>query len=117
LPVLIASVKAQGLEGLVAKRIDSRYEPGLRSGAWQKMRVNRGQEFVIGGYTLGTKTFDALVFGYYEGDRLIYAPRRRPTGHALVRYWCLNRVAWYPTGAAINRREDRGPSRQSRVST
>ena len=77
LPVLIESVKAQGLEGLVAKRLDSRYEPGLRSGAWQKMRVNRGQEFVIGGYTIGTKTFDALVFGYYEGDRLIYAARTR----------------------------------------
>ena len=77
LPVLIESVKAQGLEGLVAKRRDSRYEPGLRSGAWQKMRVNRGQEFVIGGYTVGTKTFDALIFGYYEGDRLIYAARTR----------------------------------------
>ena len=60
LAVLIESVKAQGLEGLVAKRLDSRYESGLRSGAWQKMRVNRGQEFVIGGYTVGTKTFDAL---------------------------------------------------------
>jgi len=53
-------VKAQGLEGLVAKRSDSRYEPGMRSGAWQKMCVNQGQEFVIGGYTHGTKTFDAL---------------------------------------------------------
>ena len=74
---LIHSVKAQGLEGLVAKRRDSRYEPGLRSGAWMKMRINRGQEFVIGGYTLGTKTFDALIFGYYEGDRLIYAARTR----------------------------------------
>jgi len=77
LPVLIESVKAQGLEGLVAKRLDSRYETGLRSGAWQKMRVNRGQEFVIGGYTVGTKTFDALIFGYYEDDRLIYAARTR----------------------------------------
>ena len=74
---LIHSVRAQGLEGLVAKRRDSRYEPGLRSGAWMKMRINRGQEFVIGGYTLGTKTFDALIFGYYEGDRLIYAARTR----------------------------------------
>jgi len=74
---LIHSVKAQGLEGLVAKRRDSRYEPGLRSGAWMKMRVNRGQEFVIGGYTPGTKTFDALVIGYYEGDRLLYAARTR----------------------------------------
>ena len=77
LPVLIESVKAQGLEGLVAKRLDSRYEAGLRSGAWQKMRVNRGQEFVIGGYTVGTKTFDALILGYYEDDRLMYAARTR----------------------------------------
>jgi bifunctional non-homologous end joining protein LigD len=77
LQVLIESVKANGLEGLVAKRLDSRYEPGLRSGMWQKMRINQGQEFVIGGYTIGTKTFDALIFGYYEGDRLIYAARTR----------------------------------------
>ena len=48
LPELIASVKAQGFEGLVAKRRNSVYEPGLRSGAWQNMRVNRSQEFVIG---------------------------------------------------------------------
>ena len=77
LPDLVASVKAHGLEGLVAKRLGSRYESGMRSGAWMKMRVNRGQEFVIGGYTLGTKTFDALVFGYYEGKKLMYAARTR----------------------------------------
>ena len=74
---LVASVKAQGLEGLVAKRLGSRYEAGMRSGAWMKMRVNRGQEFVIGGYTLGTRTFDAIVFGYYEGKKLIYVARTR----------------------------------------
>ena len=74
---LIASVKVQGLEGLIAKRRDSKYEPGLRSGAWQKMRINQGQEFVIGGYTLGGGTFDALVFGFYEGDELMYAARTR----------------------------------------
>jgi bifunctional non-homologous end joining protein LigD len=56
LPDLIRSVKTQGLEGLVGKRLDSRYEPGVRSGAWQKMRVNRGQEFVIGGYTPRPRT-------------------------------------------------------------
>jgi bifunctional non-homologous end joining protein LigD len=75
---LVLSVKTQGLEGLVAKRRNSRYEPGLRSGAWMKMRINRGQEFVIGGYTVGTKTFDALIFGYYDADaRLIYVARTR----------------------------------------
>ena len=74
---LIQSVKAQGLEGLVAKRRDSKYEPGLRSGAWLKMRVNQGQELVIGGYTPSPKNFDALVIGYYEGPNLIYAARTR----------------------------------------
>jgi bifunctional non-homologous end joining protein LigD len=74
---LIHAVKTQGFEGLVAKRRNSRYEPGLRSGAWMKMRINRGQEFVIGGYTIGTRTFDALVIGYYENGRLMYASRTR----------------------------------------
>ncbi|MEO5894932.1 MAG: non-homologous end-joining DNA ligase [Vicinamibacterales bacterium] len=77
LQVLIDSVTAQGFEGLVAKRLDSKYQPGLRSGAWTKMRVNRGQEFVIGGYTRGTRTFDALVFGYYDAKKLIYVARTR----------------------------------------
>ena len=75
--MLVQCVKAQGFEGLVAKRQDSRYEPGLRSGAWMKMRINRGQEFVIGGYTVGGNPFDALICGYYEGDRLLYAARTR----------------------------------------
>jgi ATP-dependent DNA ligase len=69
LPDLITAVRDQLLEGLVAKRRDSLYEPGQRSGAWQKMRINQGQEFVIGGYTIGGATFDALIFGYYEGRR------------------------------------------------
>ncbi len=74
---LVQSVKAQRLEGLIAKRRDSRYEPGKRSGAWLKMRVNRGQEFVIGGYTVGGATFGALIFGSYDGGDLICAARTR----------------------------------------
>jgi bifunctional non-homologous end joining protein LigD len=78
LPDLIRSVKAQGLEGIVAKRADSRYEPGQRSGAWQKMRVNQGQEFVIGGYTPLGRNFDAIIFGYYDDEgRLVYVARTR----------------------------------------
>jgi len=74
---LIRSVKANGLEGLVAKRRDSRYEPGQRSGAWQKMRVNRGQPFVIAGYTVAPRNFDTIVFGYYADGKLLYAGRTR----------------------------------------
>lgn len=41
------------------------------------MRINRAQAFVIGGYTNGGRTFDAVIFGYYEGGRLIYVARTR----------------------------------------
>jgi len=51
------------------------------------MRVNRGQEFVIGACTVGTKAFDALIFGYYEGHRLIYAP---PAPETDSRRWSAN---------------------------
>jgi ATP-dependent DNA ligase len=74
---VIESVRAAGLEGVVAKRLDSAYEPGGRSGAWRKMRLNQVQEFVIGGYTLGATNFDALVFGCYDADRLLYVGRTR----------------------------------------
>ena len=77
LPSLIAAVKQQGFEGLVAKRRNSRYEPGPRTGAWRKMRVNQGQELVIAGYTPSQENFDALVIGYYEGGKLIYAASTR----------------------------------------
>lgn len=77
LPDIVKAVRAHGFEGIVAKRLDSRYEPGRRSGVWRKMRVDQGQEFVIGGYTPSPKNFDALIFGYYEGDKLLYAARTR----------------------------------------
>jgi bifunctional non-homologous end joining protein LigD len=74
---LISLVKAHGLEGLVGKRRDSPYEPGQRNGEWLKMRVNRSQPFVIGGYTPGGQNIDAVIFGYYDGTRLLYAGRTR----------------------------------------
>jgi len=56
---------------------DSRYEPGERSGAWQKMRLNREQPFVIAGYTPASRNFEAIVFGYYDDAQLMYAGRTR----------------------------------------
>lgn len=73
----VGAVKEIGGEGVVAKRLDSRYEPGRRSGSWSKMRLNIGQEFVIGGFTTGSNGVDALVVGYYEDGKLIYAARVR----------------------------------------
>ena len=74
---LLSAVREQGLEGIIGKRKDSLYQPGKRSGAWIKYRVNRGQEFVIGGYFPGAHGFDSLIIGYYDGDNLMYVARTR----------------------------------------
>jgi bifunctional non-homologous end joining protein LigD len=75
---IITGVSAQELEGIVAKRADSRYEPGKRSGAWVKFKCGFAQEFVIGGYTRGrgaNAQLGALIVGYYEGGKLVYASK------------------------------------------
>ena len=73
---LIRLVKEFGFEGVIAKRKDSCYEIGKRSGAWVKYKVNKAQEFVIGGYT-PDNPLDALIVGYYESDKLIFASKVR----------------------------------------
>ncbi len=79
-----AAVKRLGGEGVVAKRLDRKYEPGKRSGSWVKMRLNVGQEFVIGGFTPGSNGFDSVIVGYYQpapplsaADRKALPPSRR----------------------------------------
>jgi len=74
---IVQAVAQVGLEGVVAKRRDSRYEPGKRSGAWQKFKVKHRQEFVIGGYKPENRNFQSLVVGYYEDRKLRFAGRVR----------------------------------------
>jgi bifunctional non-homologous end joining protein LigD len=73
---LLREVKRRGLEGLIGKLRESVYEAGRRSGAWIKLKCLNEQEFVIGGYTPpggSRKHFGALLVGYYEGKRLLFA--------------------------------------------
>jgi bifunctional non-homologous end joining protein LigD len=74
---MLAAIREQGLEGVVGKRIDSVYEPGQRTGAWTKHRLNLGQKFVIGGYTPGPYGLDSIIVGYYRGKELICVARTR----------------------------------------
>jgi ATP-dependent DNA ligase len=74
---MLSAVREQRLEGIIGKLKDSAYEPGKRSGAWIKHRVNLGQEFVIGGFTPGPHGLDAIIVGYYRDDELIYVARTR----------------------------------------
>jgi bifunctional non-homologous end joining protein LigD len=74
--VLLEAVRKQGLEGIIGKRRGSPYEIGRRSGAWVKKRISLDQEFVIGGYTPpqgGRTHFGALLVGYHEKGKLLYA--------------------------------------------
>jgi bifunctional non-homologous end joining protein LigD len=87
---LLELSRGQGLEGVVAKRLDSRYEPGVRTGAWLKLKNHRSQELVIGGWLPGQGgrqgRVGALLVGYHdrtaaeaeaenEPQRLVYAGR------------------------------------------
>jgi bifunctional non-homologous end joining protein LigD len=74
---MVRAVCQQRLEGVIAKRKDSRYEAGKRSGSWAKYRLNRGQELVIGGFVPGTHGFDSIIVGYYRGKELVYIARVR----------------------------------------
>jgi ATP-dependent DNA ligase len=58
-----AAVRKLKLEGIVAKRRNSPYEPGKRSKAWVKVKFNRRQEFVVGGYKPNTMNFESLLVG------------------------------------------------------
>ncbi len=68
-----------GLEGIVAKRRDSRYDAGQRSRDWLKIKQVLSQELVIAGYTQGegerAESFGAVALGYYDGGTLTYAGR------------------------------------------
>ncbi len=75
--IILQSAREQGLEGVIAKRNDSRYEAGKRSGAWAKYRLNSGQELVIGGYVPGAHGVESVIVGYYRASKLIYVARVR----------------------------------------
>src|SRR3954471_16728503 len=67
---LLAATREQGLEGIVAKRLDSPYEPGRRSVAWVKVKHTRRQELVIGGWLRGdmgrSERLGALLVGHRD---------------------------------------------------
>jgi bifunctional non-homologous end joining protein LigD len=82
--VALATSKELGLEGIVAKRLDSRYESGRRSPAWRKIKHELRQEFVIGGWSPGegwrSGGIGALLLGYYEPDGALHYAGKVGTG-------------------------------------
>jgi bifunctional non-homologous end joining protein LigD len=76
-PAMVEASREQGLEGVIAKQLGSRYEPGKRSGAWLKVKNRPSQEVVVGGWLAGQgrreDRIGSLAAGYYEGEHLRYA--------------------------------------------
>ena len=75
---LLAEIRTRGLEGIIAKNLTSKYEAGLRTGCWRKIKVVNEQELVIGGYTSpkGSRDqFGAILVGYFEGANLIFVSK------------------------------------------
>jgi bifunctional non-homologous end joining protein LigD len=76
---LFEAAKEQGIEGIIAKRLDSIYQPGARSPAWVKVKAMRTMDCVIGGWTAGqggrASTLGALLLGVYRDGKL------EPVGH------------------------------------
>lgn len=70
---LFESVKAQDLEGIVAKKIHSRYLPGKHHKDWFKIKYRRRQNCVIGGYSLRNNFVNSLLVGVYQNNRLVFA--------------------------------------------
>jgi bifunctional non-homologous end joining protein LigD len=74
---LLDATAAQGLEGVMAKRLGTTYQPGKRTPNWRKVKNRTRVEVVIGGYTAGTgnraSTFGALLVGRFDGDVLVFA--------------------------------------------
>jgi bifunctional non-homologous end joining protein LigD len=72
---MLEKARRQGWEGIIAKRVDSRYEPGSRSHNWLKLKIEFRQEFVVGGYTEPRNSREhigALLLGYFDHGRFIY---------------------------------------------
>ncbi len=73
---LYQAALASGFEGVIAKRLDSPYQPGRRSPAWRKYKATHTVELLVGGYTAGKAaraSLGALLLGYWEGRKLRYA--------------------------------------------
>jgi bifunctional non-homologous end joining protein LigD len=73
---LLEAAKQQRLEGIMAKRPDSKYLPGRRTRDWLKIKARGRQEFVVVGYTRGKgrreRTLGSLILGVYQGGELVY---------------------------------------------
>ena len=74
---IVHRVKETGLEGVVAKKRESLYRGGTRVTSWLKFKLNKAQEYVIGGYKPDVGSFQSILVGYHDAKSLIFAGKVR----------------------------------------
>jgi bifunctional non-homologous end joining protein LigD len=89
---IIRTIEAAGLEGVIAKRGDSLYRAGTRVTTWLKFKINKAQEFVVGGYKPNAGSFQSILVGYYDEKKLIFAGKVRQGLNPHVRAKLLERM-------------------------
>lgn len=111
------AIRRLGLEGVVAKRRASLYEAGRRSGAWVKLKLDKQQEFVVGGYRPGYGTLDTLLVGYFvssNGPPTVTSATRPSSPFATTRIQRTSGRSSYGRACAL-RAVSPGPLQRSRV--
>jgi len=91
---VIAVVREQGLEGVVAKRLGSFYEPGKRSGAWVKLPCKQTGTFLIGGFRPAGKRLGVVLVGKFDGSRFRFAGKVKHGLDAASRARLLHAIEW-----------------------
>jgi bifunctional non-homologous end joining protein LigD len=74
---VLRTVRAAGLEGIVAKQRGSLYRAGTRVTTWLKFKIDNSQEFIIGGYKPDAGSFQSILAGYYKGKKLLFVGKVR----------------------------------------
>jgi bifunctional non-homologous end joining protein LigD len=74
---VLKTVRTAGLEGIVAKQRTSVYRAGTRVTTWLKFKIDKAQEFVIGGYKPDAGSFQSILAGYYDGKKFLFAGKVR----------------------------------------
>jgi bifunctional non-homologous end joining protein LigD len=82
---IVETIRSAGLEGVVAKRRDSKYRAGTRVTSWLKLKIDKSQEFVLGGYKPDVGSFQSILVGYYDANKLIFAGKVRQGFNSISR--------------------------------
>ena len=88
-PAVLRAVSEQRLEGVVAKRAESVYEAGKRSGAWVKLPLKQRGTFLVGGYRWSGKSLATILVGHVDSGRFLFAGKIQVALHNLTRFGML----------------------------